>query len=337
MADLLHNADVIFCTLSSAGKSEIKKMGNVDDLIVDEAAACTESEILIPLCAKPSRMLLVGDPKQLPATVKSHDALKFGFARSLQERLMYHNDFPFILLDTQYRMKPSISLWPNAKFYDSKVKDGDNVKCASYGSHSNLLLEGQPYTWVQVMGKEERDPSGSTYNKKEAEAILAVILDWKAKNGISAACLASPDRIRVITFYKAQEKMINDTLAGHGLNVTVSTVDAGQGCEADIVILSFVRGTMGTMGFIRDMKRLNVALTRAKYQLVCIGDIEAIAEIETRQDHLNLIDMAKDAAVRSHKADLPEKLSPLPPKRAFSTTAASDKKPTHKRKKNRKK
>ncbi|KAG7348918.1 DNA helicase [Nitzschia inconspicua] len=311
--EMLETADVVFCTLSSAGNADMRKMGKVSDLIVDEAAACTESEILIPICAKPGRMLLVGDPKQLPATVKSDEAKMFGFHRSLQERLMISNDYHFTLLDTQYRMKPAISHWPNAKFYDSKVQDGDNVKRSEYGSASKLLLEGEPYTWVPIMGKEAKDASGSTYNEREVEAVVSMILDMKTKHKLSDAWLASPDHVRIMTFYKAQESLLVETLKKYGLNVTVSTVDAGQGCEANIVILSFVRGTLGQMGFICDMQRLNVALTRAKYQLVCVGDVKAMAKLEKRTEHLQLIDMANDADVRADMADEPGKLPPPPP------------------------
>ncbi|KAG7348919.1 DNA helicase [Nitzschia inconspicua] len=318
--EMLETADVVFCTLSSAGNADMRKMGKVSDLIVDEAAACTESEILIPICAKPGRMLLVGDPKQLPATVKSDEAKMFGFHRSLQERLMISNDYHFTLLDTQYRMKPAISHWPNAKFYDSKVQDGDNVKRSEYGSASKLLLEGEPYTWVPIMGKEAKDASGSTYNEREVEAVVSMILDMKTKHKLSDAWLASPDHVRIMTFYKAQESLLVETLKKYGLNVTVSTVDAGQGCEANIVILSFVRGTLGQMGFICDMQRLNVALTRAKYQLVCVGDVKAMAKLEKRTEHLQLIDMANDADVRADMADEPGKLPPprLSPKRSRS-------------------
>jgi senataxin len=312
--DLLREADVVFCTLSTAGSSDVKVMSNVTDLIVDEASACTESEALIPICFKPDKMLLVGDPKQLPATVMSPEAKKFGFARSLQERLMSHNEYRFWLLDTQYRMKPCISQWPVAKFYESKVMDGDNVKSAEYGSKSTLLLEGHPYVWVPVIGEEKKDSSGSTYNEREVDAVVAMILALKKKHKVSDIWqLSSPDYLRVITFYKAQEQRLREKLTQFGLNIMVSTVDAGQGCEADIVILSFVRGSDGEMGFIKDMQRLNVALTRAKYQLVCVGDVQSMNQIEQRGGHLELLDMAKDATRRSYLANTPEPLPPPPP------------------------
>jgi superfamily I DNA and/or RNA helicase len=249
---------------------------------------------------------------------------------------MFHNDYHYVLLDTQYRMKPAISLWPNAKFYDSEVNDGDNVKQSDYGSESMFFLEGQPYTWVQVVGKEEKNSEGSTHNKPEAEVVVSLVLDLKTKRKVPAVWLESPDNIRIITFYKAQESLLKTMLADYGLRVTVSTVDSAQGCEADIVILSVVRGTMGQMGFVQDMQRLNVALTRAKYQLVCVGDVRSIAEIESRNGHLELIDMAQDAAARSHLAKAPLPL-PAPTAQILHTRPFEDPKRIAKTKSKQKK
>jgi superfamily I DNA and/or RNA helicase len=248
----------------------------------------------------------------------SPESKKFGFARSLQERLMMRNRYHFSLLNTQYRMKPDISQWPIARFYDAKVQDGENVKSPKYGSQSTLLLTGQPYVWVPVTGKEKKNTSGSTYNETEIDAVVSLILDFKKKAKVSNKNLASPDYLRILTFYKAQEQKLREKLEKYQLKVTVSTVDAGQGCEADIVILSFVRGAKGKMGFITDMQRLNVALTRAKYQLICVGDVRSIGEIEQRGGHFELIDMAQDATVRSYMANPPGPLPASPLKRKFS-------------------
>jgi hypothetical protein len=125
--ELLGSADVVFCTLASAGSSVVKSTSSIDDLIVDEAAAATEPELYIPFQLKPRRLLVVGDPVQLPATVLSRAAERLGLAQSLHERLMYDLNWDHIILDVQYRMMPEISKFPSARFYGSKIVDGENV------------------------------------------------------------------------------------------------------------------------------------------------------------------------------------------------------------------
>lgn len=126
--DLIASAHVIFCTLSSAGSAIVKKSLKIDDLIVDEAAASIEPELYIPMVnLQPDRMLAVGDPLQLPATVHSCRALQWGLDISLHERLMYHCGWPHIMLDTQYRMKPEVAQFPVHEFYKGKVKNGQNI------------------------------------------------------------------------------------------------------------------------------------------------------------------------------------------------------------------
>lgn len=126
--DLLSSAHIIFCTLASSGAGILKRsIGEVDDLIVDEAAASCEPEMYIPFHYRPQRLLAVGDPRQLPATVMSKIAADRGLSKSLHERLMYDAGYPHIMLDVQYRMHPSISQFPSRYFYDGKVRDGPNV------------------------------------------------------------------------------------------------------------------------------------------------------------------------------------------------------------------
>lgn len=125
--EILATADVIFCTLSTAGVSAMKRTKRVDDLFVDEAAAATEPEMYIPFHLGPTRMLAVGDPKQLPAMVVSKHAMKMGLAKSLHERLMFDCQKEHIMLDVQYRMNPSISSFPSKHFYGGKVVNGSNV------------------------------------------------------------------------------------------------------------------------------------------------------------------------------------------------------------------
>lgn len=150
--ELLQNANIIFSTLTSSGGSPMRKTAPIDgksfcfnvirkhissalmlilprkDLFIDEAAAATEPQMIIPFRLNPDRMLAVGDPKQLPATITSQRAISYGLSKSLLDRIMYDCGAEHIMLDVQYRMRPEISRFPSARFYGGKILDGHNVK-----------------------------------------------------------------------------------------------------------------------------------------------------------------------------------------------------------------
>ena len=296
--ELLHSADVIFCTLASAGGLIFKNTAGMTDLIVDEAAAATEPELCIPFQLGPQRLMIVGDPKQLPATVLSRRAIKLGLARSLHERLMYECDVGYIVLDVQYRMNPAISSFPSARFYNSKIANGENVCNPNYGKGKGLL-EGRPYTFLQVDGVEEQAFGGSYRNHFEARLVVDLISQLQTiaqqSNPADRSSWHSTDRVRIITFYQAQVGLLKKLLRDRGVGdkVVVATVDSSQGCEADLVIVSFVRSqakggsgdSSGSVsaryaaGFLTDDRRMNVALTRAKFQLICVGNVRGMAKM----------------------------------------------------------
>jgi senataxin len=334
---LLASADVIFCTLSSSGGLLMKYTSSVDDLIVDEAAASTEPELCVPLHMNPSRLLVVGDPQQLPATVLSRRAEQLGLARSLQERLMYGCQFASVMLEVQYRMHPHISKFPSTQFYQGRLHDGDNVCHGQYGGNIPLLLNAQPYTFLQINGIEEQNWNGSYRNFAEAEAVLILVQQLQQRTRINNenADWYNVDRIRIITFYQAQVSCIQQLFRQHGLHdkIMIATVDSSQGCEADIVIVSFVRSPPSSVpvhnnnnhmeignhpfmsqpntilsnrtvrqraGFLTDNRRLNVALTRARYQLICVGNIQGFAHVNNASpDGKTLSDLASDAHQRN--------------------------------------
>jgi senataxin len=312
---LMQSAHVIFCTLASAGGGVLKKATRIDDLIVDEAAAATEPELYIPFHLQPQRLLVVGDPLQLPATVLSRRAMDLGLAKSLHERLMFDCKYDHVMLNIQYRMHSEISAFPSERFYQSKIGNGPNVTSPNYGNGA-ILLNRQPYAFLQVEGREEQIMGGSYQNRIEAEIIVELIstLQNLTESSLSDKWCGT-DRIRVITFYQAQVACIEQCLSERGLGntVVVATVDSSQGCEADIVLISFVRSQrdepdsedawsgssntvrISTAGFLNDDRRMNVALTRAKYQLICVGNVQNFHRIPNAPTlHL----LAKDAKER---------------------------------------
>ena len=281
VAEQLNEAQFVFSTLAVCGRQEMRMMKKVDVLVVDEASQAVETEILVGLLSRPDKCLLVGDPNQLSGTVVSQSARRAGFERSMMWRLMFEAGHPYDMLNTQYRMHPAISQFPNAQFYDSKLRDGVRAKdrtitvpvpsrFATFAQSSGagvaaatLLL--QPFSFFDVEGREERQGGGSLRNILEGKVVAAALVGLRKQCGIDVA-----RRAVVITFYAAQKRSIQLELARTSMgDVRVHTVDSFQGSEADIVLLSFVRTSRESVGFLKDFRRLNVALTRAK--CVCIG------------------------------------------------------------------
>jgi senataxin len=291
----------------------MKNTTGIDDLIVDEAAAATEPELYIPFHLQPKRLLAVGDTLQLPATVMSRRAMDLGLAKSLHERLMYDCKYDHIMLNVQYRMHHEIAGFPSARFYEKKLLNGPNVTNSEYVNGA-ILFNRLPYSFLQLEGQQEQVTGGSWQNRLEAETIVELILQLKqlTEASLSKGWCGS-DRIRVITFYLAQVACIQRCLDERGLGntVLVATVDSSQGCEADIVLISFVRSQPGTSindrqpsaGFLNDDRRMNVALTRAKYQLICVGNVRCFHQMPNAPTlHL----LAKDAEDRGVVCMLPQ-------------------------------
>eukprot|EP00977_Amphora_coffeiformis_P013501 scaffold3571_cov176-Amphora_coffeaeformis.AAC.17 len=279
---LVNSASVIFSTLSAARSSAAMTTEAIDCLIVDEAAAATEPALYIPFHLQPKKMLLVGDPKQLPAIVTSPIAERYGLSESFHERLMERlRCREFQMLDTQYRMKPDISLFPSCAFYNGMLKNGGNVLAQDYGVGTSTILDGRPYIFLQVEGEAEVSVvSKSSYNRKEADVVVQLLNEMR--NRFVGCPWESEDYLRVITFYKEQASLIHSHLKRAGFQkVSVGTVDSTQGCEADLVILSFVKGSESA-GFLKDDRRINVALTRARHQLICVGNVQAMGYLEER-------------------------------------------------------
>jgi senataxin len=273
--DLMKSADVVFCTLCSSASRVMRLTGeSIEALIVDEAAASTEPDLYIPFHLRPSKLLVVGDPNQLPSTVLSDRAKGLGLDVSLQERLMMHCGYEFTMLDVQYRMHPEISSFPSRQFYNSQLRDGENVMVER--GRRALLLNGRPYSFLQVNGTETKGSTHSTCNAMEANAVVDLVKELVHE---SEQYRSSVQMLRIITFYTAQVFLIRKMLDNAGFNyVLVAAVDSSQGCEADVVIVSLVRSV--SAGFLKDDSRMNVALTRARYQLVCVGNVARYSSME---------------------------------------------------------
>jgi predicted DNA helicase len=277
--DVVRCADVVCCTLSGAGSDLLIKCDlEFDAVIIDEATQATELHALIPLKYRSKLCVLVGDPKQLPATVMSRDAAACSFRQSLFQRLQ-RLGVPVSMLRMQYRMHPAISAFPNAEFYEGQLVDGPKVRVRKpYHDHP---LFG-PFLFIDVKGVEERHGGHSAMNVAEATLTAALTRTLMAQFGAQVA-----GGVAVITPYKRQmhllTQMIGSTLpSSQKALIEINTIDGFQGCEKDVVLFSCVRSHEGSsIGFLDDVRRLNVAITRARFALVVLGDAQLLSKHPT--------------------------------------------------------
>ncbi|KAF8765352.1 hypothetical protein HU200_008494 [Digitaria exilis] len=283
---VLQRAKSVLCTASSSYRLHyLPNAQPFDVLVVDEAAQLKECESLIALQLPGVRhTVLIGDEFQLPALVKSKVCEDAHFGRSLFERLTSLGQ-PKHLLDVQYRMHPWISKFPVERFYNGKIDDGPNVLNRNYekryltgpmfGSYSFINIDGGK----ESTGKYDR----SLINPVEAAAV-ARILQRLFKESVDTRM---PVRVGVVSPYKGQVRAIQEKLVGayamhDGFSVKVRSVDGFQGAEEDVIIFSAVRSnTAGKIGFLADINRTNVALTRAKHCLWILGNAKTLASGKT--------------------------------------------------------
>ncbi|GKY96310.1 hypothetical protein MPSEU_000590700 [Mayamaea pseudoterrestris] len=263
MAACLGAASVAFCTLNQAGSGLLRKYYEAATLMLDEAGQTPESDFYIATSFPGvKRIIVIGDPCQLPATVISPDCATAGFGISWLEKVQRLYPESVHLLDTQYRMDPLILKFPNRAFYKNRIQSGDNV----FGREPRV---DQPFLFVdtQRRGKEERD-FYSHRNPYEAVVIKSLI---KTDPDILRILDSHINpRIIVIAPYRSQVKLLKESLEGLGLPIEVATVDSFQGQEGEIVILSTVRTRQ--IGFVDSEQRLCVGLTRGKLLVRVVGE-----------------------------------------------------------------
>ncbi|KAK4278100.1 hypothetical protein QN277_015992 [Acacia crassicarpa] len=278
----LKKACLIFCTASGSSKLFTKGMTPLPFIVIDEAAQLKECESTIPLQLPGARhAILIGDERQLPAMVKSKISDYAGFGRSMFERLVLLG-FMKHLLKVQFRMHPSISLFPNREFYQGQLLDGMHVKDSN---HSKRFLEGKmysSYSFINIaQGKEQFGYGHSLKNMVEVAAISEIIKRLH-KEFLSKRRKVS---IGVISAYKAQVHEIEEKVKQYHLvsdpdfSVNIRSVDGFQGGEEDIIMISTVRSNkQGNVGFLSNRQRTNVALTRARHCLWILGNAETLKQ-----------------------------------------------------------
>jgi predicted DNA helicase len=278
--DLIEKTSVVCATNSSAG-SDLLKDTIFDVVCVDEATQATEPEALIPLI-KGKRWVLAGDHHQLPPTVKSDEAqeLRLSLFERLKARIPQQN---IHLLSIQYRMNEEIMKFSNESFYENKLRAHPTVKNHTLadlpGFSSFLSLKQQindaldpskPIVFINYeQGVEQKLPGSHSYYN---------LVELRKVNELADALLSSrlfPDDIGIISPYEQQVNRLKERLSGY--NIEIKSIDGFQGREKEVIILSLVRANdTGNIGFLRDYRRLNVALTRAKRKLIIVGNINTL-------------------------------------------------------------
>ena len=277
--DLFGEARVIASTLVGAANRLLdgQKFGT---LFIDEAAQALEAACWIPL-RRVSRVVLAGDHCQLPPTVKSIAALKAGLGKTLMERIVEMHPEAVTLLKIQYRMNDDIMRFSSNYFYHGQVESAPEVK------YRSILDMDVPMTWIDTSQfdlpltsfKEEFvGESFGRINKAEAELTLLALQNYFEKIG-KQRLLDERIDVGIISPYRAQVQYLRRLLMKRVYFkpfrrlISVNTVDGFQGQERDIIVISLVRSNdEGQIGFLRDLRRMNVAITRARMKLIILGN-----------------------------------------------------------------
>ena len=265
-----NEAEIVFTTLSSSGRKLFSRLTHGFDMVViDEAAQASEVGILPPLSLGAARCVLVGDPQQLPATVISKAAGTLLYSRSLFERFQQAG-CPTMLLSVQYRMHPQIRDFPSRYFYQGRLTDSESVvSLPDERYYQDPLL--RPYLFFDITHGRESHRGGSVSYQNIHEAQFCLRLYDHLQKTVKALGLGKVT-VGIITPYKLQLKCLQrefeDVLSSEeGRDLYINTVDAFQGQERDVIIMSCVRASGHGVGFVADIRRMNVALTRARRAL----------------------------------------------------------------------
>ena len=267
---ILSQSRIAVGTLIGLCRSEIKAQ-KWDVVVIDEAAQAFE-----PACwavaSFGSRLVLAGDHKQLPPTLMQQFSVKNPY-QTLQEKIVEKNPSTVTFLDTQYRMDSVIKEFSNQQFYDGKLKS----------DLTNLVSVDEPLVFIDTAGCgfDEELQDGSRFNSGETNLVLKMV-DAFDKDFNS---------IGVISPYSVQVKHLRDDLKEVLSEKDIQTIDGFQGQERELIIISLVRSnTNGTIGFLKDYRRMNVALTRAKKKLIVIGDSATIGMDSFYNDFLSYVE-----------------------------------------------
>lgn len=277
--DLVTRAQVITATLVGANHSTVRNL-KYRTVVIDEAGQAMEPACWIPVL-KAQKVILAGDPCQLSPTVKSNEAARKGLSITLLEKCIQWHPEAVVLLEEQYRMNEIIMGYSSGIFYHDKLKAHASV------AHHLLFPGDRPLLFVDTAGRgfDERLEGTSTTNPEEAAFLLKHLEQLVAELGAHYPVKDFPN-IAIISPYKQQIQVLKEqylhspALQMYGEKISVNTIDSFQGQERDIVYISMTRSnTENKIGFLSDIRRMNVAMTRARKKLVVIGDSATLSQL----------------------------------------------------------
>ena len=309
-AELFGEARVIACTLVGSAHHLLEGM-KFGTLFIDEAAQALEAACWIPM-KRASRVILAGDHCQLPPTVKSIAALRAGLGKTLMERIAENKPEVVTLLKIQYRMNDEIMRFSSDWFYGGKVESAPQIK------YRSVLDYDHPITWIDtsneenqitIEGEDAPEDSASTssesaanqnsdlnfkeqfvgesfgrINKAEAELTLLTLAEYFTKIS-KRRVLEERIDVGIISPYRAQVQYLKKLIKKYEFFkpyrrlISVNTVDGFQGQERDVILISLVRSNdEGQIGFLKDLRRMNVAMTRARMKLIILGNKETMTK-----------------------------------------------------------
>lgn len=277
---LFADARVIACTLvGSANRLLVgQKFGT---LFIDEAAQALEAACWIAI-RKADRVILAGDHCQLPPTVKSPEALRGGLGNTLMQAIVSNKPDTVSLLKLQYRMNEEIMRFSSDWFYHGQLRSAPEVK------YRGILDFDTPIEWINTEGMDcNEEFVGENYgriNKQEAELSVQTLKEYLQKIGRERILEERID-VGLISPYKTQVQYLRQLIKKdtffkpYRSAITINTVDGFQGQERDVILISLVRANEeGQIGFLNDLRRMNVAMTRARMKLIILGDVSTLTQ-----------------------------------------------------------
>ena len=277
-ADLFRSAHVVASTLVSSGH-HLLAGHHFSTLFIDEAAQALEPACWIAI-ARADRVVLAGDHQQLPPTVRCYEAARQGLSRTLMEHIVATRPETVTRLRVQYRMNEAIMHFSSEWFYQGDLEAASEVR------HRSILDLDTPITWVDTTGRDFKEEfvgdSFGRINREEANLLLELLTAYIDRIG-GERILQERIDMGIISPYRAQVQLLrdrirtSDRLRPYRSLLTVHTVDGFQGQERDVIFISLVRANDdGQIGFLRDLRRMNVAMTRARMKLVILGEAETL-------------------------------------------------------------
>lgn len=310
-AELFGEARVIACTLVGSAHHLLEGM-KFGTLFIDEAAQALEAACWIPM-KRASRVILAGDHCQLPPTVKSIAALRAGLGKTLMERIAENKPEVVTLLKIQYRMNDEIMRFSSNWFYGGKVESAPQIKYRSvldYDHPITWIDTSNEENQITIEGEDAPEDSASTassvsaanqnsdlnfkeqfvgesfgrINKAEAELTLLTLAEYFTKIGKQRVLEERID-VGIISPYRAQVQYLKKLIKKYEFFkpyrrlISVNTVDGFQGQERDVILISLVRSNdEGQIGFLKDLRRMNVAMTRARMKLIILGNKDTMTK-----------------------------------------------------------